>query len=150
MERLTIFHEQVRLTEVAHQSWQCCTGLCFYLQTLMADNDGVVDGPGSHSPEAVRMATCLHLLLQAFIGLFSWYAGHVSLLLVCQHCVSSHGMPVLSLFFWYASPVCPLLVCRTGVSSLGMPTPCPVLVCQSCVSSLGMQDMCLFFWHASP
>ncbi|KAK7101914.1 hypothetical protein V1264_020222 [Littorina saxatilis] len=43
-----------------------------FFQTLMADNDGMVDGPGSHSPEAVRMATCLHLLLQAFIALFSW------------------------------------------------------------------------------
>ncbi|KAL8611263.1 hypothetical protein ACOMHN_013694 [Nucella lapillus] len=43
-----------------------------FFQTLMADNDGIVDGPGSHSPEALRMASCHHLILHALIALFSW------------------------------------------------------------------------------
>ncbi|KAK7493947.1 hypothetical protein BaRGS_00014829, partial [Batillaria attramentaria] len=43
-----------------------------FFQALVADNDGVVDGPGSHTPEAVRMATCLQLLLQSLLALFSW------------------------------------------------------------------------------
>ncbi|XP_076469253.1 Fanconi anemia group D2 protein-like isoform X2 [Babylonia areolata] len=43
-----------------------------FFQTLIADNDGVMDGPGSHSPEALRMASCLHLLLHALIAVFSW------------------------------------------------------------------------------
>ncbi|XP_071810263.1 Fanconi anemia group D2 protein-like [Asterias amurensis] len=43
-----------------------------FFQTLMADNDGLIDGPGSHSPEYNEMVSCLNLLLKSLLSLFSW------------------------------------------------------------------------------
>jgi hypothetical protein len=39
---------------------------------MIAENDGIIDGPGSNSPEALMMASCFHLILQAMSSLFSW------------------------------------------------------------------------------
>ena len=41
-------------------------------QALTEANDGVHDGPGSHTEEAQLMASCLHLLLQTMAIIFSW------------------------------------------------------------------------------
>ena len=41
-------------------------------QTMIAENDGVIDGPGSCSPEALLMGSCFQLLLQALLSIFSW------------------------------------------------------------------------------
>lgn len=42
-------------------------------QTLIAENDGVLDGPGSHSPEALVAASCFQQLLNALLSIFSWF-----------------------------------------------------------------------------
>ena len=39
---------------------------------MIAENDGVIDGPGSCSPEAQLMGSCFQLLLQALLSIFSW------------------------------------------------------------------------------
>ncbi|KAL4226050.1 Fanconi anemia group D2 protein [Mactra antiquata] len=43
-----------------------------FFQTLISDNDGVLDGPGSHSTEAVMAASCFQQILQALLSIFSW------------------------------------------------------------------------------
>ncbi|XP_022104971.1 Fanconi anemia group D2 protein-like isoform X2 [Acanthaster planci] len=43
-----------------------------YFQALIAENDGVIDGPGTHTPEYKEMASCLLLLLKSLLSLFSW------------------------------------------------------------------------------
>ncbi|XP_069142684.1 Fanconi anemia group D2 protein-like [Argopecten irradians] len=43
-----------------------------FFQTMIAENDGIVDGPGSNSPEAVLMGSCFHHLLQSLLSIFSW------------------------------------------------------------------------------
>ena len=41
-------------------------------QTMIADNDGLIDGPGSKTAEALIVASCYQLLLQAILAIFSW------------------------------------------------------------------------------
>ncbi|XP_078340386.1 Fanconi anemia group D2 protein-like [Crassostrea virginica] len=43
-----------------------------FFQTLMVENDGLIDGPGSNTEEARNVGSCLHLLLQSLHTLFSW------------------------------------------------------------------------------
>ena len=38
----------------------------------MAQNDGLVDGPGHNTPEALTMASCFHLLFNCLQCLFAW------------------------------------------------------------------------------
>ncbi|XP_060079016.1 Fanconi anemia group D2 protein-like [Ylistrum balloti] len=47
-------------------------GASGFFQTMIAENDGVMDGPGSNKPEAILMGSCFHLLLQCLLSLFSW------------------------------------------------------------------------------
>ncbi|KAL5014959.1 hypothetical protein ScPMuIL_009229, partial [Solemya velum] len=47
-------------------------GACGFFQMLISENDGMVDGPGSNSPEACVMANCFQQLLQVLLSLFSW------------------------------------------------------------------------------
>ncbi|KAI0237247.1 Fanconi anemia group D2 protein [Lamellibrachia satsuma] len=47
-------------------------GASAFFQTLIAANDGLIDGPGSHTTEAHLMGSCFHLLLDALLALFSW------------------------------------------------------------------------------
>ncbi|XP_021343216.1 Fanconi anemia group D2 protein-like [Mizuhopecten yessoensis] len=47
-------------------------GASGFFQTMIAENDGLVDGPGSNGPEAGLMGSCFQLLLQALLSLFSW------------------------------------------------------------------------------
>ncbi|KAK2186158.1 hypothetical protein NP493_212g05055 [Ridgeia piscesae] len=47
-------------------------GASAFFQTLMAANDGLIDGPGSHTQEAQLIGSCFHLLLEALLALFSW------------------------------------------------------------------------------
>ena len=42
------------------------------LQNLIAENDGLVDGPGSRSTDAVVTGTCFKLLLKSLLTFFSW------------------------------------------------------------------------------
>ena len=39
----------------------------------MAQNDGIVDGPGHNTPEALTMASCFHLLFNCLQCLFAWF-----------------------------------------------------------------------------
>ncbi|XP_069822588.1 Fanconi anemia group D2 protein [Dendropsophus ebraccatus] len=43
-----------------------------YFQTLLTENNGVVDAPGVDGREHQYMASCYHLLLQVFHTLFAW------------------------------------------------------------------------------
>ncbi|XP_052781994.1 Fanconi anemia group D2 protein-like isoform X2 [Mya arenaria] len=43
-----------------------------FFQALISENDGVLDGPGSHSLEALVTGSCFHLLLQTLLTIFSW------------------------------------------------------------------------------
>lgn len=45
---------------------------CCFFQDQIADNDGLVDGPGRFSQDSVTMASCLQLLLQCILSLLSW------------------------------------------------------------------------------
>ncbi|XP_005107672.1 Fanconi anemia group D2 protein [Aplysia californica] len=45
---------------------------CTFFQTLVAENDGVEDGPGRFTPEALAVSACYHLTLQCLLSLFSW------------------------------------------------------------------------------
>ncbi|CAG2221946.1 FANCD2 [Mytilus edulis] len=39
---------------------------------MIAENDGMIDGPGFNSPESLLMASCFQLILQTMCSLFSW------------------------------------------------------------------------------
>ena len=41
----------------------------------MAENDGVVDGPGHNTLEAKTMASCFHLLFNCLQTLFAWFVS---------------------------------------------------------------------------
>ena len=41
----------------------------------MAENDGVVDGPGHNTLEAKTMASCFHLLFNCLQILFAWFVS---------------------------------------------------------------------------
>ncbi|XP_062598461.1 Fanconi anemia group D2 protein-like, partial [Saccostrea cucullata] len=43
-----------------------------FFQTLIVQNDGLIDGPGSNTPEAHTVGSCFCLLLQALQTLFAW------------------------------------------------------------------------------
>ncbi|XP_077386659.1 Fanconi anemia group D2 protein isoform X2 [Festucalex cinctus] len=43
-----------------------------YFQTLLSDNDGVVDGPTTDAQEHQLISSCCQLLLQVFNTIFSW------------------------------------------------------------------------------
>lgn len=43
-----------------------------FFQNLVAENDGVLDGPGCHSPESLTAGTCFQLLLQVLLSIFTW------------------------------------------------------------------------------
>ncbi|XP_061195193.1 Fanconi anemia group D2 protein-like [Saccostrea echinata] len=43
-----------------------------FFQTLIVENDGLIDGPGSNTPEAHTVGSCFCLLLQALQTLFAW------------------------------------------------------------------------------
>ncbi|CAL1539003.1 unnamed protein product, partial [Lymnaea stagnalis] len=45
---------------------------CNFFQTLISDNDGMVDGPNRGTEEATKMASCYNVLLQCVLSLFSW------------------------------------------------------------------------------
>ena len=49
-----------------------CHKSCVVCQALMAENDGLIDGPGWNSDEAQLMGECLHLLLSTLLTLISW------------------------------------------------------------------------------
>ena len=42
----------------------------------MAENDGVVDGPGHNTLEAKTMASCFHLLFNCLQTLFAWFVSY--------------------------------------------------------------------------
>ena len=44
-----------------------------YLQGLMAQNDGLLDGPGYNTTEASTMASCFCLLFSCLQYLFAWF-----------------------------------------------------------------------------
>nr|XP_054752442.1 Fanconi anemia group D2 protein-like [Lytechinus pictus] len=76
--------DQLSPKQVAKKAVKMLPLLCQHLeatsgffQTLMAQNDGMIDGPGWNTEEAHQMGRCLHLLLQALLALFSW-SGFVS------------------------------------------------------------------------
>ncbi|XP_077977229.1 Fanconi anemia group D2 protein-like [Glandiceps talaboti] len=65
--------------EIAKRAVKLLPSMCDHLesasgffQALIADNDGLVDGPGMHTEEAQLMARCFQLLLRALMSLFSW------------------------------------------------------------------------------
>ncbi|XP_046358167.2 Fanconi anemia group D2 protein-like [Haliotis rufescens] len=71
--------DQYTATEIATNMIHLLPPLCEHLegtsaffQTLISENDGMLDGPGSNSPEAMLMGSCFKLLLQALLSLFSW------------------------------------------------------------------------------
>ena len=39
----------------------------------MAQNDGIVDGPGHNTSQALTMASCFHLLFNCLQCLFAWF-----------------------------------------------------------------------------
>ena len=41
----------------------------------MAENDGVVDGPGHNTLEAKTMASCFHLLFNCLQTVFAWFVS---------------------------------------------------------------------------
>lgn len=43
-----------------------------FFQTLIVENDGLIDGPGCNTPEAQTVGMCFHLLLQALQTIFAW------------------------------------------------------------------------------
>uniref|UniRef100_A0ABM0MZN2 Fanconi anemia group D2 protein-like n=1 Tax=Saccoglossus kowalevskii TaxID=10224 RepID=A0ABM0MZN2_SACKO len=43
-----------------------------FFQAIIADNDGLLDGPGMFTDESQLMSKCFQLLLQALMSLFSW------------------------------------------------------------------------------
>ncbi|KAK3612016.1 hypothetical protein CHS0354_021690 [Potamilus streckersoni] len=45
--------------------------VCFF-QSMIAQNDGLIDGPGSHSDESIMMGSCCQYLIQAILAIFSW------------------------------------------------------------------------------
>ncbi|KAK3101624.1 hypothetical protein FSP39_004973 [Pinctada imbricata] len=47
-------------------------GASGYFQTLIDENDGLIDGPGSFSPQSALMGNCFHLLLQILLSIISW------------------------------------------------------------------------------
>ena len=53
-----------------------------YLQGLMAQNDGLLDGPGYNTTEASTMASCFRLLFSCLQYLFAWF---VLLLITIDH-----------------------------------------------------------------
>ena len=64
------------------------------VQTLMAANDGLIDGPGSHTAEAQLIGSCFHLLLEALLALFSWYCTLPRLIFISR--ILSHACCRLS------------------------------------------------------
>ena len=44
-----------------------------YLQGLMAQNDGLLDGPGYNTTESSTMASCFRLLFSCLQYLFAWF-----------------------------------------------------------------------------
>lgn len=52
----------------------CCLifFITFNLQALVAQNDGLMDGPGHNTAEAQVMASCYHLLFNCLQSLFAW------------------------------------------------------------------------------
>ncbi|CAH1783101.1 unnamed protein product [Owenia fusiformis] len=77
------FHlDQFTPTDVCQKLTELLPSLCAHLegasaffQTMIAENDGVLDGPGCHSDEANTMARCYHHILQIMLSLLSW-CGH--------------------------------------------------------------------------
>jgi len=43
-----------------------------FFQALIAQNDGLIDGPGHNTSEAQNMASCFHLLFNSLQTLFGW------------------------------------------------------------------------------
>ncbi|XP_041347848.1 LOW QUALITY PROTEIN: Fanconi anemia group D2 protein-like [Gigantopelta aegis] len=75
------FHhlDQLSRDEIAGKAVQLLPALCNHLeatsaffQTMINDNDGLIDGPGYDGDDAVLMTSCFHLLLQSLTSLFSW------------------------------------------------------------------------------
>ncbi|XP_070557572.1 Fanconi anemia group D2 protein-like isoform X2 [Ptychodera flava] len=71
--------DQYSSVDIAKKTIKLLPALCDHLesasgffQALMADNDGLIDGPGMHTDEAQLIARCFHLLLQSLNSLFSW------------------------------------------------------------------------------
>ncbi|XP_071510780.1 Fanconi anemia group D2 protein-like [Diadema antillarum] len=76
--------DQLTPCQVAKKAVKMLPLLCQHLETtsgffqaLMAENDGMIDGPGWNSEEAGQMGRCLHLLLKAVHTIISW-SGFVS------------------------------------------------------------------------
>lgn len=55
----------------------CCLifFITFNLQALVAQNDGLMDGPGHNTAEAQVMASCYHLLFNCLQSLFAWFVS---------------------------------------------------------------------------
>ncbi|XP_052284224.1 Fanconi anemia group D2 protein-like isoform X1 [Dreissena polymorpha] len=77
--------DQLTPLQVATNAVKLLPALCNHLeassgffQTLLAENDGVLDGPGSHSAEAVITGACFQLLTQAVLTIFSWNGFQMS------------------------------------------------------------------------
>ncbi|XP_076105835.1 Fanconi anemia group D2 protein-like [Mytilus galloprovincialis] len=71
--------DQLTPKEVATKAVKLLPALCNHLeaasgffQTMIAENDGMIDGPGFNSPESSLMASCFQLILQTMCSLFSW------------------------------------------------------------------------------
>ena len=47
----------------------------FNWQALVAQNDGLMDGPGYNTDEAQVMASCYHLLFNCLQTLFAWFVS---------------------------------------------------------------------------
>ena len=57
----------------------------------MAQNDGLIDGPGHNTAEAQTMASCFHLLFNCLQTLFAWFVTNVTFFKYYQYFQS---MPV--------------------------------------------------------
>ena len=75
-------------------SIKCCKTSFCSTQTLLAANDGLIDGPGSHTAEAQLIGSCFHLLLEALLALFSWYCTLTRLIFISR--ILSHACCRLS------------------------------------------------------
>jgi len=71
--------------EVAKYAVELLPSLCEHLeaasaffQALMAQNDGMIDGPGHNTPEAQIMSSCFHLIFNCLQTLFAWSGFMIS------------------------------------------------------------------------
>ncbi|XP_053376879.1 Fanconi anemia group D2 protein-like [Mercenaria mercenaria] len=72
LDQLTPFQVATKVVKLLPALCNHLEGASGFFQTLIADNDGMLDGPGSHSPEAQMSAVCFQQLLQALLSIFSW------------------------------------------------------------------------------